>query len=253
MWRPIIKGDSEFSWNWHFQLLTLDASGEDSRPGYGEAIVSKLQLLHQGNVILLPAHHRVKHWLVLPSFLELRSHPAPSPWSCSSPHKQRRLCHYVGLCLSCDWTRPRCSDLFHLCPRLLRSDRLNCRHPTKILINDIVVGWPPPNVSIYSSNLRRKRPYYQLEKCHNRRSRGRSLSSRSPQPKTDTAPAQAHGPPCTRGEAAWSSRACSKVTPLLCSSLRSQITTRLHCKMTPASCSCVQFNSHQNLKMPVLS
>lgn len=33
---------------------------------------------------------------------------------------------------------------------------------------------------------------YHLEKCHNRRSRGCSLTSRSPQPQTDTTPAQAH-------------------------------------------------------------
>lgn len=143
--------------NLHYQLLTLDASGEDSRPGYGEAIVSKLQLLHQGNIILLPTHHSETLACFALFSRSLRSHPAPSPWSCSSPHKQRRLCHYVGLCLSCDWTHPKCSDLFHLCPRLLRSDRLNCRHPTKILINDIIVGWPPPNVSIYSSNLREKK------------------------------------------------------------------------------------------------
>ena len=33
-------------------LLTLNASGKDSRPRYREAIVIKLQLLHQGNIIL---------------------------------------------------------------------------------------------------------------------------------------------------------------------------------------------------------
>lgn len=152
-----------------------------------------------------------------------------SPWLCSSPHKQYRRCHCVGLCLSCGWTHPRCSDLFHLCPRLLRSDRLNCRHPTKILTSEIIFFLAFSSCHHLWLKFKIK-DLNQLEKCHNRRSRGCSLSSRSPQPKTDTAPAQAHGPPWTRGEAAWSSRACSKVTVLLCSSLHSQITTQLHCK-----------------------
>lgn len=52
---------------------------------------------------------------------------------------------------------------------------------------------------------------YQLEKSHNRRSCGRSLSSRSPQPKTNTAPTQTHGTHWKCSGAAWYSWSCTKV------------------------------------------
>lgn len=108
-------------------------------------------------------HHPVQHthtstveWNIfsLLFFLCLsgNDHLIIPPWFCSSPHRKNPQFHFVGFCLSCGWTRPRCSVLFHLCPRLLLFDRLNCRHPTKILRNTAMATtvqfWPAPIVVI---------------------------------------------------------------------------------------------------------
>lgn len=72
------------------QLLTLYASGEDPRPRYGEAIVIKLQFLHQRNIILVPTHTHAPTqqseilWVTPPPppFSEGETHntcPLPSP------------------------------------------------------------------------------------------------------------------------------------------------------------------------------
>lgn len=153
----------------------------------------KLQLLHQ-RCVILSKKNTCKSICALPNY-----HPHLisalltniPPWICSSPHRRNPQCHFVGFCPSCDWTHPRCSVPFHLCPRLLLFDRLNFRHPMKILRKTVTrispyraCTWPlVSNLKGYSPGFA-----YQLEKCHNRRSHGCSLSNRSPQPQTDTAP-----------------------------------------------------------------
>lgn len=134
--------------------------------------------------------------------------------------KSPQYCSRISF-LSYEWTHPRCSVLSHLCPRLLLFDRLNCRPPTKILkqmktyvpwhyykftcwwSSDLyqpilpftyILCYPYRSVHIPKAlveNIHRVGSYH-LEKCHNRRSRGCSLSIRSPQLQTDTTPAKAH-------------------------------------------------------------
>lgn len=119
------------------QILTFYSSGHESGPGYWEAIVVKLQLLHQRNIILYKTQTMKWNFTFGRSVFStcFTSHLITPPWLCNSPHKTNPQFHFVGFCLSCERTHPRCSVLFHLCPRLLLFDRLNCRHPTKILIN----------------------------------------------------------------------------------------------------------------------
>lgn len=59
------------------------------------------------------------------------------PWFCSIPGRKSLRCHSAVSCPSYERKRPRYSVLYRLGPRLLRFDRLNCRHPTKILHTDV--------------------------------------------------------------------------------------------------------------------
>ncbi len=56
-------------------VLTLYASGDDSRPGYGETIVVELQLFHQRNIILYNTHTEESEILRFPSPLPLSDMP----------------------------------------------------------------------------------------------------------------------------------------------------------------------------------